>query len=309
MATKSSEPRAGRLEIVDNVINFVNSYYPGVELGRVEDAGDWIRDYYKQLLPSELASRVDDFDVKLYMLVKRKIDLPFAIDIILDSAQVQRLYTLFIVEPKASANISCHCAGAPGQHASHVRVSEIYVKDEGFYVNESMTAWRKEVRVEDHYYYSVGSRAYVRIVQRNLLAAEEKVVEENFLVNGSHSKIELLVSNLLLRGRMVLRETAELRGSKNSVRIKTKLFARRGEIDNYTIIRAYGKHNRGYSACDEYVVGRSAKLRTVPELYSEDPSNELMHEARLGRIKRKEIEYLLARGLSPREVLYALLLG
>jgi Fe-S cluster assembly scaffold protein SufB len=309
MATSSSEPNAGKLQIVNNVINFVNIYYRGIEVGHIDEAKDWIRDYYKQLLPQRLKEQVDSFEVKLYMLAKERVELPFMIDIVLDAAQLQRLYTLIIVEPRASLSISCRCMGAPGQNASHIRVSETYVADEGYYSSEAVTLWRKEVEVEDYYYYSLESHAYARVLQKNLFSAKHKLVEENFVLRGSYSRVELQVGNLVLSGKMLIRESAEILGSHNSVNLKTKLFVRRGEIDNYMLIRALGKHNRGYSDCDEYVVGKQAKLRTIPELYSADPSNELMHEARLGRIKRKEVEYLLARGLSPREVLYALLLS
>ena len=70
----------------------------------------------------------------------------------------------------------------------------------------------------------------------------------------------------------------------------------------------HGAGSRGHVDCMEIVRGE-ATASAVPEVRVTHPLAKVTHEAAIGSVDQKQLETLMARGLSPEEATDAVILG
>ena len=68
-------------------------------------------------------------------------------------------------------------------------------------------------------------------------------------------------------------------------------------------------HTRGHVDCHEIVHGRNAVASSTPRISVNDPLARVTHEAAIGRINKKELETLMARGLTENEAIDFIIKG
>jgi hypothetical protein len=75
--------------------------------------------------------------------------------------------------------------------------------------------------------------------------------------------------------------------------------------------RAFGNapYSRGHIECNEIVKGNGVNVGTVPELYVKNEKAELTHEASIGRVNIKQLETLMAKGLTEEEATQLIVRG
>lgn len=105
-------------------------------------------------------------------------------------------------------------------------------------------------------------------------------------------------------------EELNLNGSFSSGIAKTIVFST--DSSSAKIInKAYGNapYSKGHIECNEIVKGNNVRVGTIPELYVMDEKAELTHEASIGRINLKQLETLMAKGLSEEEATELIIRG
>jgi len=60
-------------------------------------------------------------------------------------------------------------------------------------------------------------------------------------------------------------------------------------------------YTRGHTDCQEVVYGKEAVASSTPSIKVKNPLAKITHEASIGRIDKKEMETLMARGLDEKE--------
>jgi hypothetical protein len=66
---------------------------------------------------------------------------------------------------------------------------------------------------------------------------------------------------------------------------------------------------RGHIDCVEILKGRDARASAVPKLTVNDDRAKLTHEAAIGSVDKKQVETLMARGLSEEEAVDVVVKG
>ena len=100
-----------------------------------------------------------------------------------------------------------------------------------------------------------------------------------------------------------------LRGERSRGLIKTRVVLEdeaRAEIIGMT--EAYAKGARGHVDCMEIVQGR-AHASAIPIVRVFHPEAKVTHEAAIGSVDKKELETLMARGLTPEQAVEMIVSG
>lgn len=111
------------------------------------------------------------------------------------------------------------------------------------------------------------------------------------------------------RDRITLREAVTLRGERSRGLIKTRVVMEdqaRAEITGIT--EAHAKGARGHVDCMEVVQGE-AQASAIPIVRVFHPDAKVTHEAAIGSVDKKELETLMARGLSPEQAVELIVSG
>ena len=109
--------------------------------------------------------------------------------------------------------------------------------------------------------------------------------------------------------RITLKEAVMLRGERSRGLIKTRVV-----LDNQAhaeitgITEAYAKGARGHVDCMEIVQGE-AYASAIPIVKVFHPEAKVTHEAAIGSVDKKELETLMARGLSPEQAVELIVSG
>ncbi len=109
--------------------------------------------------------------------------------------------------------------------------------------------------------------------------------------------------------RIMLKEAVILRGERSRGLIKTRVVLEdeaRAEITGIT--EAYAKGARGHVDCMEIVQGQ-AHASAIPIVRVFHPEAKVTHEAAIGSVDKKELETLMARGLSPEQAVELIVSG
>ncbi len=119
-------------------------------------------------------------------------------------------------------------------------------------------------------------------------AAEDAVIEMEARASGYGSD------------RLTVRETAELDSRARGV-LRSRIAVRdeaKAEVFNTMI--AKGEEARGHVECTEILQGKG-EVKAYPNIEVRHPKAHITHEATLGGVDSKQLESLMARGLSEKE--------
>jgi Fe-S cluster assembly scaffold protein SufB len=217
---------------------------------------------------------------------------------------IQQIKINVKVEAGANARFLAHCLFPVALHAQHVMNAVVEVEagacltyTEGHYHGphggmdvrpQAVVKVRKGARYFSDFSLlsgSVGSLGIDYVVE----IEDEAVTELTAKVFGHRTDVIQIKESVLLLGR-------DSRGL-----IKTRVVVTeqaRAEITGIT--EAYGKGARGHVDCKE-IVKDAATASAIPIIKVFHPEAKVTHEAAIGSVDRKELETLMARGLTPDE--------
>ena len=89
-----------------------------------------------------------------------------------------------------------------------------------------------------------------------------------------------------------------LEGKDSSGEILSSVISEGGEYKTVTEIIGKGDNSKGHIECNAVLLKNTANVETIPLLKALNTSIQLSHEASIGKISKKEIEYLQTKGLT-----------
>lgn len=108
---------------------------------------------------------------------------------------------------------------------------------------------------------------------------------------------------------ITLKEAVILRGERSRGLIKTRVVLEdHAQADITGITEAYAKGARGHVDCMEIVQGQ-AHASAIPIVRVFHPEAKVTHEAAIGSVDKKELETLMARGISPEQAIEVIVSG
>jgi Fe-S cluster assembly scaffold protein SufB len=217
-----------------------------------------------------------------------------------------------LVEEKAIARVLSHCLFPVATAAQHRMQAMIDVGP-----GASLTY------TEGHYHGPHGGmlvipHATVKIGKGgryfsdfSLLSGSVGSLDIDYLVEVEEDGIAELAAKIFAHrsDRITLKEAVMLRGERSRGLIKTRVVLEdeaRAEITGIT--EAHAKGARGHVDCMEIVQGR-AQASAIPIVRVFHPEAKVTHEAAIGSVDKKELETLMARGLTPEQAVEMIVSG
>ncbi len=103
------------------------------------------------------------------------------------------------------------------------------------------------------------------------------------------------------RDKIIINEAAVLAGAKSRAALKSRLAVRdKAQAEVYNTIVAKGEKSKGHVDCTE-ILRDQGTVKAYPNVEVRHPTARVTHEARLGGIDNRQLETLMARGLTPAE--------
>ncbi|MDJ0783768.1 MAG: SufD family Fe-S cluster assembly protein [Desulfosarcinaceae bacterium] len=222
----------------------------------------------------------------------------------------QNVHNIVIVEAGADAHIITGCATAPHLTSGlHVGVSEFYI-EKGATLNFTMVHdWGETVNVRPRTVTHVGQDAtYISNYISLKPVGSLQMFPTTYLDGpGAVARFNsVLVAaegcHLDVGSRVVLdapRTRAEI--ISRAIAAGGQIIARGDLVGNHPEIKAHLE-------CKGLIL-KNGLMHAVPELSGSVPGVEMSHEAAVGKIDRREIEYLMARGLDEDEAVSTIVRG
>lgn len=217
-----------------------------------------------------------------------------------------------LVEEKATARVLSHCLFPVATAAQHRMQAMIDIGP-----GASLTY------TEGHYHGPHGGmlvipHATVKIGKGgryfsdfSLLSGSVGSLDIDYLVEVEEEGIAELAAKIFAHrsDRITLKEAVMLRGERSRGLIKTRVVLEddaRAEITGIT--EAHARGARGHVDCMEIVQGR-AQASAIPIVRVFHPEAKVTHEAAIGSVDKKELETLMARGLTPEQAVEMIVSG
>jgi len=145
----------------------------------------------------------------------------------------------------------------------------------------------------------------------SLLSGSVGTLDIDYLVDVEADGLAELSAKIFAHetDHITLKEAVMLRGERSRSLIKTRVVLEdQAEADIVGITEAYAKGARGHVDCMEIVQGR-AHASAIPIVRVFHPEAKVTHEAAIGSVDKKELETLMARGMSPEQAVELIVSG
>ncbi|MCD6552124.1 SufD family Fe-S cluster assembly protein, partial [Thermotoga sp.] len=107
-----------------------------------------------------------------------------------------------------------------------------------------------------------------------------------------------------------VREILRLNGANARGLAKTNVVAlERARVSVINEVYGNAPHTRGHVECLEIAKGDGIDVRALPVLVVKDDTSELTHEASIGRVNTRQLETLMAKGLTEEEATEMIIKG
>ena len=290
----------------------VNEAYEGkLELMDVKAAlkkYSWLQDYMWKVVSKdkdEYTKKVaEDYSGGYFMRILPGAELMFPLQSCLMITQKnleQRVHNIIIAEEGSKAHIITSCV----QHstvpqASHLGISEIYVKKDAMLNFTMIHQWSENTLVRPRSAAQIDDRATfvsnyvcmrpVRDIQMypvGYCTGEDSRVSFNSILYGQANSQLDIGSKAVLSGK----------GSK--AEMISRAIAREGSrIIIRGMIEGDSGECKGHLECRGLLMDDKSFMQSIPELIAKKKGVEITHEAAVGKISDKEITYLMTRRLT-----------
>ncbi|MFH1403508.1 MAG: SufD family Fe-S cluster assembly protein [Candidatus Altiarchaeota archaeon] len=224
----------------------------------------------------------------------------------------QRVHNIIIAEEGSEARILTGCSLHPDvKSGQHVGVSEFYVKDGATLHFTMIHNWAEKTVVRPRSAAVVGDNAsfisnYIllnpvkdlQMYPAAFCSGRNSRASFNSIIYGSGDSLMDVGSKIVLSGAGSRGEVISRTVAKDDSRI----IARGMLVGETSPVKAHLE-------CRGLLLNDGATIHAIPELVGSMKNVELSHEAAVGRIDDKEINYLMSRGLSMDEATSVIVRG
>ncbi|MFH0862159.1 MAG: SufD family Fe-S cluster assembly protein [Candidatus Altiarchaeota archaeon] len=306
--------RAGSYFHVDDkaVYSTINEMFDGkIEIMDVKEAlkkHDWLIEYLwnavKEDADEYTKAVAKDYSGGYFMRILKgaQIDFPLQSCLMLTKKTMhQRIHNIIIAEEGSNARIISGCVAHPSVgEGSHYGISEFYVK-KGAYLNFTMVHnWSENIYVRPRSaavideggtfvsnYICMQPVADLQMYPKAYCRGRgSRAMFNNIIYVGGDSKMSV--------GSLIDLQAEESSGeivSRNIVKDRAQVSAPARLLGNASRVKAHME-------CRGLILNDGASMSAIPELTSRFKDVDMSHEAAVGKIADKEINYLMSRGLA-----------
>lgn len=224
----------------------------------------------------------------------------------------QRIQIDVFVEERATARVLSHCLFPVATAAEHRMQATIAVGPRASltYTEGHYHGPHGGMLVFPHTTVKIGKGARY-FSDFSLLSGSVGSLDIDYLVEVEEDGIAELTAKIFAHktDRIALKETIMLRGEQSRGLIKTRVVLEdQARADITGITEAHARGARGHIDCMEIVQGR-AHASAIPIVRVFHPEAKVTHEAAIGSVNKKELETLMARGLTPEQAVEMIVSG
>jgi len=224
----------------------------------------------------------------------------------------QRIIIDVQMEENARAAILAHCVFPFAEDVRHLMEGTIHISRGAFYSYHERHVHSPQGGVKVYPKASVTvEEGGTFITEFELLKGRVGLIDIDYEVSCAREAVMEMVARVSGTGDDVIRinETGHLTGEKARGVLRSKIAVRddaQAEIRNK--LTASAPYARGHVDCKEIVQDR-ARATAVPIVEVNHPRAHITHEAAIGSVDSKQLETLLARGLSEDEAVELIIQG
>jgi Fe-S cluster assembly scaffold protein SufB len=226
---------------------------------------------------------------------------------------IQEIVSEFSIGDGARVTFLAHCSFPNAVKVRHTMAAKIHVGK-----NASMTY------SETHYHGESGGIEVLPVVK--VIVDEGGTLKNEFkLIKGAVGELRVDYEGDLRKDavcefdakvygknddRIIVKESIFLNGVNARGLAKSRIVSS-GRCQSEVIGEAVGNapYSRGHVDCVEIIKGKEARASAIPRLVVVDDRAKLTHEAAIGSVDKKQVETLMARGLSEDEAVDVVVRG
>ncbi len=316
----SEKDRAGTFIQKDRSVVHCKTCQDGVEIMGISEAEDthpWLKDYFWKNVSASADEFTDSvaknphegYFIRTNEGVKTEHPVQSCLYLSKEGFS-QNVHNIVIAEPDSELHIITGCATAPHLVSGmHIGVSEFYVKKGAKLMFTMIHEWGDEVNVRPKTgitveeggifisnYISLKPVGSLKMFPTTRLTGEGAIARfQSVLVASQESHIDV-------GGRVILdapNTKAEI--ISRAITYGGTIIARGDLVGKYPGIKAHLE-------CKGLILN-DGLIHAIPELQGHVPGVEMSHEAAVGKIDQREIEYLMSRGLDEDEAISTIVRG
>jgi Fe-S cluster assembly scaffold protein SufB len=221
----------------------------------------------------------------------------------------QRVHNLIIAEEGSELHIIAGCSTSSHlQSGLHIGLSEFFVKKGATLKYTMIHEWGENVTVRP--------KTAVHVEEGGVFISNYISLKPvGSLVTNPVTYLEkdatARFNSILVAGKdsyMDVGSVVELRAPGARAEIISRAIAAGGTIISRGHLKSMVPGVKGHLECKGLIL-KDGLLHAIPELSGFTPGVELSHEAAVGKIDNREIEYLMARGLDEEEAISTIVRG
>lgn len=221
----------------------------------------------------------------------------------------QRVHNVVIAEEDSQMHIIAGCSTAAHLTSGlHIGVSEFYVQKGATLKYTMIHDWGEEVAVRPRTAVHVEEGG---VFISNYISLKPVGSIQSNPVTILEKDATARVNSILVAGKgcfMDMGADVELNGPGARAEIISRAIVAGGTIISRGHLKGRVAGVKGHLECKGLIL-KDGLLHAVPELSGHVPGVEMSHEAAVGKIDRREIEYLMARGLSEDDAVSTIVRG
>lgn len=279
----------------------------------------WLEDYMWKLVDKdkdEYTKRVaEDWSGGYFFWIQKgaKVTFPLQSCLLITRDNLeQRIHNIIIADEGSEAHMITGCVQhATIDKASHLGITEIYVKDNAKLHFSMIHHWSEKTLVRPRTGIEIGNNALYVSNYLSLTPVKDIQMYPVAYCNGVNSRTSFnSVVFAKKHGHIDLGSKVVLNGKNSNADIVSRNISTQGsEVYARAKLIANTPQCRGHLECLGLLLGKDSKMIAVPELEVNMEGAELSHEAAVGKIADEQIQYLMTRGLSESDAISAIIRG
>ncbi len=314
-----SSLRAGTFIQKDKTIIHCSKSIEGVEIEGIAKALEehqWLGQYLWRLLSPEKDEITRAAGIKpdqgFFIHIKEGVKAQKPLQTCLHIAKEnfsQKVHNIVICEEDSEIHIIAGCSTSDHLKSGlHIGVSEFYVKKGATLKYTMIHDWGENVYVRPKTAVHVDEGGvfisnYISLKPVGSIVANPiTILEKNATAR---------INSILVAGKgtyMDMGSIVELNGSGARAEIISRAIVAGGTIISRGHLMGKEPGVKGHLECKGLIL-KDGLLHAIPEISGNTPGVELSHEAAVGKIDKREIEYLMARGLDEQEAVSTIVRG
>lgn len=233
-----------------------------------------------------------------HITIQKPVHLCFGM---LPKKGIQKIWLNVTIGKHSKIKILSHCTFPNAVDIEHIMHGDINIKEgaEYSYFEQHLHSKSGGTKVIPHAKVTVGKDARFK-TEFELLYGRVGVMDINYRLTLDENALADMTARINGMGddRIIIRENAILNGTNAKGVLTSKVAVRdTAKAEVYNTITANAAHSRGHVDCKE-IVRDNAVATAIPVVDVQNSKAHITHEAAVGDVDKKQLETLMARGLT-----------